>query len=151
VDTYIRSVGRNSKLLLNVPPMPSGLLHQTDVARLAQMRSRLDVLFARDLAAGRVVGWQDASGPTVVVADFGRPVSVRATRLAEDITRGQVISGYRLELDAGNGVWQPLAAGSTIGYARIDLFEPVTAKRVSVRIDVGPEMVGPSPIALQVF
>ena len=47
VALYFSSVGRNSKLLLNVPPTRNGLLHPTDVARLAAMRERLDSLFAR--------------------------------------------------------------------------------------------------------
>jgi alpha-L-fucosidase len=36
VDLYFTSVGRNSKLLLNVPPTRAGLLHETDVARIAE-------------------------------------------------------------------------------------------------------------------
>ena len=50
VDLYFTSVGRNSKLLLNVPPTRRGLLHDTDVARLAGMRARLDALFADDVS-----------------------------------------------------------------------------------------------------
>ena len=37
VDLYFQSVGRNSKLLLNVPPTPDGLLHDTDVQRLTAL------------------------------------------------------------------------------------------------------------------
>src|SRR5262249_58841173 len=53
VDLYCSSVGRNAKLLLNVPPTRDGLLHTTDVARLAGMHERLSQLFAHDVAAGR--------------------------------------------------------------------------------------------------
>src|SRR5262245_45121586 len=55
VNLYFTSVGRNSKLLLNVPPTPAGLLHDVDVARLSEMRARLNALFANDLASGRRV------------------------------------------------------------------------------------------------
>lgn len=51
VELYFSSVGRNSKLLLNVPPDRRGLLADADVAALRGMRTRLDALFARDLAA----------------------------------------------------------------------------------------------------
>src|SRR5262249_39585885 len=34
LELYCSSVGRNSKLLLNVPPSTHGVLHETDVARL---------------------------------------------------------------------------------------------------------------------
>jgi len=40
-DIWFTSVGRNAKLLLNVPPTRDGLLHATDVARLAALRARL--------------------------------------------------------------------------------------------------------------
>ena len=46
LETYFTSVGRNSKLLLNVPPTRAGLLHETDVA---QLRGRGQI-------AGRVRG-----------------------------------------------------------------------------------------------
>ena len=52
VELYFSSVGRNSKLLLNVPPTREGLLHPTDVANLLEMRRRLDEQFARDLTTG---------------------------------------------------------------------------------------------------
>src|SRR4051794_9333800 len=38
LDLYFSSVGRNGKLLLNVPPTREGLLHPTDVARLTAFR-----------------------------------------------------------------------------------------------------------------
>src|SRR6476619_1573424 len=47
---YFSSVGRNGKLLLNVPPTLEGVLHSTDVARLGQLRGRLASLFAQDVA-----------------------------------------------------------------------------------------------------
>ena len=42
VELYFSSVGRNSKLLLNVPPTRAGLLGDADVASLMGMRARLD-------------------------------------------------------------------------------------------------------------
>src|SRR5437667_558455 len=58
VGIWLTSVGRNSKLLLNVPPTRDGVLHATDVARLAQLRAQLTSLFAEDFAAGRPVDWR---------------------------------------------------------------------------------------------
>jgi alpha-L-fucosidase len=46
VELYFTSVGRNAKLLLNVPPTRDGLLHDTDVTRLLGLRSRLDAMRA---------------------------------------------------------------------------------------------------------
>jgi alpha-L-fucosidase len=55
VDIYYRSVGRNSVLLLNVPPDRRGLFHENDVARLAELRAVLDETFKVNLAAGKPV------------------------------------------------------------------------------------------------
>ena len=49
VEILFTSVGRNSKLLLNMPPTRAELLHETDIARLIRMRARLDAIFAEDL------------------------------------------------------------------------------------------------------
>ena len=55
VSLYLSSVGRNSKLLLNVPPTRDGLLHPSDVDRLAEFRSARDRLFGTPVAATRQV------------------------------------------------------------------------------------------------
>jgi len=52
VDLFFTSVGRNSKLLLNVPPTRDGQLHPTDVARLQGMDQALGALFGQDLTRG---------------------------------------------------------------------------------------------------
>ena len=47
---YYNSVGRNSLLLLNVPPDNRGLIPAEDSLRLMELRAALDSIFARDLA-----------------------------------------------------------------------------------------------------
>ena len=47
---YYNSVGRNSLLLLNVPPDNRGLIPAEDSLRLMEFRSALDSIFAKDLA-----------------------------------------------------------------------------------------------------
>src|SRR5690606_13531433 len=66
VNIFFTSVGRNSKLLLNVPPARDGLLHATDVDRLNGMRTELDRLFATDLARGGLTSWVGDRGMTGV-------------------------------------------------------------------------------------
>ena len=53
VDLFFTSVGRNGKLLLNVPPTRDGLLHSTDVARLAAFRDRLSWNASPDISPSR--------------------------------------------------------------------------------------------------
>ena len=135
LELYFTSVGRNSKLLLNVPPTPDGLLHDTDVARLAAMRDRLESLFAVNLASQRTVSWR-LTGERTAVAEvtLGRSAVVGTARLAEDIARGQAIARYSLE-GFTRGRWQPLARGTTIGYCKLDRFAPVEVDRLRVTVE----------------
>jgi alpha-L-fucosidase len=120
VDLYFTSVGRNSKLLLNVPPTPAGLLHATDVARLSGMRDRLRSLFAHPLIDGQ-------------------PAPVGVLRLEEPIEAGQSVARHRVEGLTREG-WKEIARGTTIGYARLHRIEPVEMSAVRVAVD---EAVGP--------
>lgn len=146
---YFSSVGRNGKLLLNVPPTRDGLLHPTDVARLAGLRVRLTSLFERDVArdarrTSSVIG----SGKVEVELDLGRAMTVAVARLEEDIARGQNVARYTL-CGAVDHDWRVLSHGSTIGYTKLDRFEPVTVRRVRLAIEDGAGM--PQDIAVKLY
>ncbi|KAM1368467.1 hypothetical protein PS1_001796 [Malus domestica] len=50
LEIYYNSVGRNSVLLLNVPPNSTGLIADEDVQRLREFRSAIDTMFSNNLA-----------------------------------------------------------------------------------------------------
>ena len=129
VELYFTSVGRNSKLLLNVPPTRAGLLHETDVARLAGMRRSLEATFAggADATATVCTTPRPRTSQCQLVLPAGRTISV--VELSEDITAGQAISSFELEV-AGPATAQrhTLARGTTVGYKRL-----VRVERLSVR------------------
>ena len=135
-ELYHKSVGRNSKLLLNVPPTRDGLLHERDAASLLGFRD------LRTRLAERVV-----SRGTVELA-LPRLASIDAVRLAEDIEHGQVVSRYVVEglTDAG---WRELSRGTTIGYAKIDTFAPVTVSRV--RVVVHESLAHPRQVSIAAY
>jgi alpha-L-fucosidase len=135
IELYFVSVGRNSKLLLNVPPGPDGLLHETDVARLAASQDRLRALFASDLARGASTTWR-RTGERTAVADVEllREVTASIARLEEDIAKGQMVARFTLSGFDGEA-WRKLSSGTTIGYARLCRFEPVTVRRVRLTIE----------------
>ncbi len=156
LDIYYRSVGRNSVLLLNVPPDRRGLFHENDVARLKELREVLDETFCHNLAAGRPVTATssrighgpecitDGNGSTwwttedgVIEArfevDLGNPVTFDRAMLQEMISEGQRIEAFSLEARQ-NGRWKEIVRATTIGYKRLLRFPPVTADRVRVRI-----------------
>jgi alpha-L-fucosidase len=132
VNLYFTSVGRNSKLLLNVPPTPDGLLHATDVARLNGTRARLDAMFAEDRFGD---------------VNAGRTVTVSVADLREDIARGQSVARYTLHALVA-GTWRALSRGTTIGYRKLDRFEPVPVSAVRLEIHDTVGEVVPVRIAL---
>jgi len=128
-------VGRNAKLLLNVPPTTEGLLHETDIARLTGFGDRLQQLFAEDLARGTRPRWRGGPGFTGRwEIDLGREVGVGLASLQEEIEGGQSIARYRLEGWTG-GAWRLLSRGATIGYRRLDRFPMARISRVRLTIE----------------
>jgi alpha-L-fucosidase len=149
VDLYFSSVGRNSKLLLNVPPTRDGLLHAIDVARLAGMHERLTAMFASDLATGAQSTWRrTGSRSAETELDLGRSVSAGSARLEENIEQGQAVARYTLSGEV-DGAWRELSHATTIGYARLDRFEPVSVRRLRVVIE--DAVAPPEPIALRLY
>ena len=146
VDLYFTSVGRNSKLLLNVPPTRAGLLHETDVARLAGMAGRLTTLLQDDLARGRALRSR-ASGDRSLVCelDLGRDVTVGIADIREDITRGQVVSRYVLEgaATASNGRWRVLSSGTTIGFRKLDRVAPERVRVLRLTLEAVAPLARP--------
>ncbi len=150
VDLYVRSVGRNGKLLLNVPPTRDGVLPPTDTARLSAFGARLESVFAHDLAEGRTPSWTRTGARTAVgEIDFGRTVSIAIVRLEESIEAGQVVARHVLS-GFSDGEWRELARGTTIGYAKlIRLAQPTPIRRL--RVDVRDAVPAPAPLAVKGF
>ena len=146
LNLYFTSVGRNGKLLLNVPPTPEGVLHPTDVARLIGMRASLVALFAHDMADGARRTWRvtgAVSGELLV--ELTRTSSVSIVRLEEAINRGQVVAQYRVDGAGEDGVWRELSRGTTIGYAKLDRVRGTDVRRLRVTIEdaiAEPETIG---------
>ncbi len=155
MDIYFKSVGRNSNLLLNVPPNDRGLLSDPDVARLREFRTALDRTFMEDIARGAAVSgdsgqpghegrrvvdgrpdtyWQpDKSGaPYTLQIDLTKPRPFNLSVLEEYIADGQRVESYRIEIK-GTDRWETVVEGTTIGHKKIDRFRRV-ADCVGVRL-----------------
>ncbi len=144
VDIYFTSVGRNSKLLLNVPPTRAGVFHETDVARLAGMHAALDALFARSVrlapSAWRVTGARSAQA--TFAADDGHPWQV--LELREAIAEGQRVARWRLRTGAGAVV----AEGTTIGHRQLRRVPPVQASQLVLEVET---VEAPLPLTMRVY
>jgi alpha-L-fucosidase len=159
LDIYYESIGRGANLLLNVPPDRRGLIADTDIARLLELRKAVDATFANDLArrakatatatrgpgarfgAARVndgdpqTYWATNDGVTTASLElvFASPTRFDRLVLQEFIPLGQRIASWKAEAGV-NGAWVPVVEGTTVGYKRIARFTPVTATRLRVTI-----------------
>ncbi|HUQ81503.1 MAG TPA: alpha-L-fucosidase [Gemmatimonadaceae bacterium] len=143
-ELYYSSVGRNSKLLLNVPPTRAGLLHDVDVRRLGELHARIRSQFAvEDVTRGREVRWRNvAAGKAVGEIDLGRDVTVALVDLREDIARGQVVAKYDLAGRAGSE-WRPLSSGTTIGHRKLDRFGRTTVNALRLTVETVAPLARP--------
>ncbi|MFL5481746.1 MAG: alpha-L-fucosidase [Gemmatimonadaceae bacterium] len=149
VDLYFTSVGRNGKLLLNVPPTADGVLHPTDVARLGGMRSALDQLLANDLSPAATREWRVTGARTAELSvDLGRESPISVIRLEEGIARGQVVGSYRVDGAGDDGVWRELSRGTTIGHSKLDRTQG-SARRLRVTID--DAVTSPESVTVRVY
>ncbi|HEX6643076.1 MAG TPA: alpha-L-fucosidase [Gemmatimonadales bacterium] len=148
-DLHFTSVGRNSKLLLNVPPTRDGLFHATDVERLAGFGASVARLYERDgakgasspdrggrrLVAGRPRTWWSPRGSSgMVELALRRPTPMSVLCLEEAIAHGQVVESYRVAARVA-GAWREVARGTTIGHRKLDRIEPVTADAIRLTIE----------------
>ena len=139
-DIYLKSVGRNSVLLLNVPPDPRGKISDEDVKVLRAFGKFVRDLYASDVAGNRDIDETNSliseDGKEYGITEDGYPcltIKVPAERsfdilaLSEDISKGQKIETFRVETGRDKKNWTIIASGTTIGHKRlIHLEKPVT-------------------------
>lgn len=124
-EIYLNSVGRNSVLLLNIPPDRTGRINAKDVAALQGLRQWIDRNFSHD----RVQRFDRRS----LTATIQPSEPINAVMLSEDITKGQRIESFVVEGLTQTG-WTPLCEGTTIGYRRILQFPTTEVSQLRLRI-----------------
>ena len=137
MDTYYKSVGRNSTLLLNFPIAPNGRIHPIDSLRGIAFNKMIHEVFKTDLAANA----KKHTKKNETIIDFGKPTAFNRFVAEEDIRYGQRVKKFSLEAEI-NGKWQPLKDAlveqgdglTTIGHRRIICFPTVNATRLRLTI-----------------
>lgn len=154
MELYFSSVGRNSKLLLNVPPDQNGLFEPEDIASLQGFTKQRTQLFASNLLHGGTVRassgdatqavldanpdtyWSAATNARNGWLEITTPAEIEfdTLELGEAIALGQGIANYRVER-WNDGAWQPLTWGTTIGHKKLTRFDPVRASKLRVSLE----------------
>jgi len=156
VDIYFSSVGRNSVLLLNLPPDKRGLIHENDVKSLRGMRAILDSTFKVNLAADASIipangnpaskpenmidkktgtYWTGKKGRSSAsfIIELKKLSSFNCLSIVENFRNGQRVESFLVEIPEGKS-WKTIASGTTIGYKRLLRFQTVFASKVQIRI-----------------
>ncbi len=155
VDIYFSSVGRNSVLLLNVPPDKRGLMTEYDIKSLMGLHKVISEAFRDDFAKDATVEidgekggakasslfgdgryWTGKAGvdSTSLVFSLPEKRTFDVAMLQEEIQVGQRIGKFRIDYWNGKR-WQKLTEGTTVGYKRLLRFDPVTTDRVRLVIE----------------
>jgi alpha-L-fucosidase len=157
MELYYSSVGRNSNLLLNVPPDRRGLLHENDIRSLMAFRELLKKEFAADLAKGKKINagsyrgkgyegsnindgnpetyWttNDSEKSGELIVKLGTETEVNRIILQEYIKLGQRVHEFQVSALIG-GEWKKLIDGTTIGNKIIRKFPVVKTSEIKFSV-----------------
>jgi alpha-L-fucosidase len=154
LDIYFSSIGRNSQLLLNIPPDSTGLINEADIRSIQEWHTGVEAIFRNNLVkeAKSTQGFNDVNiqvitdhndstswnptgrTPYTFELEFNRILEFDVLLLQEKISEGQHIEHFKLEVFAGNG-WKQITEGTTIGYKRLLRFPIIKTKKVRFTID----------------
>lgn len=142
VNLYYESVGRNSLLLLNIPPNKDGLLESSDVKAIKRFRGILDETFktnlAKNVAGAKLTDKNLSTYVTIatnapLIVDFKQKVVFDRGLLQENIAAGQRVEEALLEYWDGNQ-WKTISSFTTVGYKRLLRFKPITTSKIRFTI-----------------
>lgn len=145
MDTYYKSVGRNSTLLLNFPVDKDGLIHQEDSLRGVAFYNMIKRIFDHPLK-GKL-----KKSSLVSTITFKEPTEFNRLMISEDIRKGQRVKSFEVEalIDDNNadglqfGHWvklhdiiseEPERSMTTIGRKRILCFPTTKTRQIRLRI-----------------
>lgn len=155
---YYESVGRNSLLLLNVPPDTTGRINAADSVRLMEFRAALDNIFKDNLAEGAKAEATSARGGNFkaqnilnneydsfwaapdnvteasITIDLKGEKTFNLIQIQEYISLGQRVKSFTIEVLGNDGQWTELASETTIGYKRIIPIAETTASKIRFNI-----------------
>ncbi len=157
MELYYSSVGRNSNLLLNIPPDRRGLLHENDVKSLLAFNELRKKEFETDLATGKDVKvsakrgkgfegsnvndgnpetyWTTKDSETTgeVIIDLGKETEVNRVLVQEYIKLGQRVQEFSVYAYV-NDKWEFLIDGTTIGHKIIRKFPLVKTTKIKIAV-----------------
>ncbi len=141
MEMYLKSVGRNSTLILGLTPDPDGLMPEPDVKRLKEWGDEISRRFATPIAS------TSGTGKSI---RFKLPEKQKINHviIQEEIKFGESVRKYMVEARVG-GNWVKLCEGESIGHKRIQYFDDVEC--TSIRLTVQGSIAAPQIKNLSVY
>jgi alpha-L-fucosidase len=160
LEIYYQSIGQNSSLLINFPVDTRGLIPDSDVEVIQELAAKIKQDFSTNLASGAILKassirgeafsvshlldqnynsyWTPAGNQqaATVEVDFGKKIEFNRLLLQEYVNLGQRVSAFSIEKEV-NGVWVPLAEGTTLGYKRILRVADTETQRIRIHFKEG--------------
>lgn len=150
MDEYNNTVGRGAQLMLGLAPDRTGRIPAADVARLAEFGARVKAVYGNNLALHHQpvsrdeeraldgdgdTFWSPAADGDVpkLTVTFAHPVTFDRVMTMERLNDGQHVEEYSVEVLL-NGTWKQVAHAYAIGHKKIDIFDPVTATGVRLKL-----------------
>ena len=124
VGCYLRSVGNNATLLLNIGPNEKGELPQKFIKRMIAAKEKLQAMFSEQVEC-----------EVNKVNDFEFEINFPKTGvskvvLGEDLTKSQRVESFSL---LANGI--EIFKGRTIGFKKICIFEQTNTDKITLKIN----------------
>lgn len=132
-EIYLQSVGRNSSLLLNIPPDNRGLIHEADAEALRRFAQWQQRTFNKNLVQRGEDSLICLRRGEQCEFSLDDEAEVGYLMFQEDIRHGQRIEAMKVELLTENG-WKEVGPLTTIGYKRILILPPTPAKRLRITL-----------------
>lgn len=153
---WFESAGRNSGILLNLPPDKSGLIYKKDADSLLECANILKAAFAVNLAVGSTVtassvhdncfpekmlydgddmfyAAQKGDTTPTIEFDFGCNKTFNCFVISEVIELGHRVREYTIEAFS-NGKWIEICKKECIGFRWAYYFDNITASKVKINI-----------------
>jgi alpha-L-fucosidase len=151
LDIYFNSIGKNSSLLLNIPPDKNGLINERDVNVLKVFHNSLQQIFDQNIARQAEItdsefNFKHTPAKTVddkaesywmpslknsapyLLFEWKDPVWFNVLSISEYIKYGQRVASFKLEIFE-NDEWVTKVSGTTVGYKRILTFPYILTQK----------------------
>ncbi len=139
MDCYIKSVGRNSFLILNCAPMADGSIHPDDMKRYQEFGDEIEHRFGHPAACVEKVSGNE------VLLKLDKRCKIAYSDIWEEYKYGQRIRAYQIEgHNATTGNWIKIAEGTSVGRRKIDpivLNSEVDQLKVKISSSVGTPLI----------